>query len=648
MVMKNRKYLFFLLFWSVSNFAQDTLKYTMDEITIKSGFVLEPKQIIKIDEKKIEKSDASSVDELSKFIPSVKTQTNSRGESLYYIRGAGERQISLFFDGAPINIPWDNRIDLSLIPTEAIGEMTITKGIPSMIYGANTPAGVININSKEYSNENFRGKISTQFGQNDFQRYSGYWLNGNKNFSYLISASYKNTKGFNLPASYSDSANLSEQRINSYSKSINTYGKVTYNFNDFSNIGLSISYIDSKKGVPPETDVEQIRYWKYPEWKRLNINLNGVQQLEESKKSFLTYSFAWTKFNMQIDQYKDITFASIDDIERDRDQIFYGRLLFSRFVGDNHLIKLSSSGYTTVHKEDFLKSGYVEEIYSQNLYSIGGEYEFLQPTFSIIVGGSYDGMTTPSTGPHPAREPFFDYSLYSAFIYSFSPSLTTKFNIGRKTRFPTLRESYSGALGKFVINPDLKAESAFTTEISADYKYNFGSTNLSLFLTNLKDGIIKTKIAGGKSMRINKDEIRTYGIELTSSLSLFEKLNLNFNFTFMNSYAKNDDGEYKDTLDNRPNFIGSLIIDYSLLENLNLNTELIFKGKEYQFVYGKFQQMNEYLIWNLRVAYKFSFNDRTSIETYIRVNNILDKLYFNQWSLPEAGRQIWLGAGIEI
>ncbi|MBN1638226.1 MAG: TonB-dependent receptor [Ignavibacteriales bacterium] len=646
--MKTKILIICLFFVSVSIFAQDTLKYTLDEITIKSGLVLEPKQIIKINAKNIETSDATSIDELSKYIPSVKTQTNSRGETLYYIRGAGERQISLFFDGAPINIPWDNRIDLSLIPTEAIGEMSVTKGIPSMIYGANTPAGVININSKEYSGEEYKGKISTQFGQNDFQRYSGYWLNGNEKFSYLISASYKNSNGYNLPDSYSDSANLSEKRINSHSKSINTYGKVTYNINDFSNIGLSLSYIDSKKGVPPETDVEQIRYWKYPEWKRLNLNLNGVQQLEESKKSSLTYSFAWTKFNMQIDQYDDITFSNIDNIERDRDQIYYGRIIFTKFFDNNHLMKLSTSGYTTIHKEDFLDSGYIEDKYSQNLYSIGGEYEFLQPTYSVIIGGSYDGMSTPSTGPHPEREPFSDYSIYSAFIYSFSPSLTTKFNIGRKTRFPTLRESYSGALGKFVINPDLKAENAFTTEISAEYKHTLGNTNIAVFLTNMKDGIVKTKIAGGKSMRINKDEIRTYGIELTSSLTVLENLNVNFNFTFINSYAKNTEGQYKDTLDNRPNFLGSLLIDYMLFENLNVNSEIIFKGKEYQFVYDKFQEMGAYLIWNFRLAYKFNLNKKFSFETYIRLNNILDKIYFNQWSLPEPGRQIWIGVGVEI
>ncbi|MBN2572819.1 MAG: TonB-dependent receptor plug domain-containing protein [Ignavibacteriales bacterium] len=641
---------FFITFFVLSKltFTQDTLKYVLDEITIKSGLVLEAKQVIKIDSRNIEKSDASSVDELAIYIPSVKIQTNSRGENLYYIRGAGERQIALFFDGAPINVPWDNRIDLSLIPTEAIGEMTITKGIPSMIYGANTPAGVVNIQSKEYCDEMSKGKISTQFGQNNFQRYSGYWLDGNKNFSYLLSTSYKNTKGYNLPVSYSDSNNLSQQRINSYSKSINTFGKVTYNFTNFSNLGLSISYIDSKKGVPPETDVEQIRYWKYPDWKKLGINLNGVQELEKDKNSFLTYSFSFTKFNMQIDQYADITFSNIDDIERDNDYIYYGRLIYTKLFGVNHLFKFSGSGYTTTHKEDFLSSSYIEDKYSQNLYSVGCEYEFIQPTYSIILGGSFDGVSTPSTGPHPAREPFSDYSAYSAFVYSFSPSFSTKFNIGRKTRFPTLRESYSGALGKFVINPDLKAENALTTEISADYKYSLGKTNLSVFLTYLKDGIIKTKIAGGKSMRINKDNIRTFGIELTTSLTPFENLYCNVNLTLMNTYAKNNEGEYKDTLDNRPDFLGAIIVDYYFLNGFNINTELTFKGNEYQYVYDKFKKMNSYILLNLRLSYKFKLDNSKSLEAFIRFNNIFDKLYFHQWSLPEAGRQIWFGASLDF
>jgi len=33
---------------------------------------------------------------------------------------------------------------------------------------------------------------------------------------------------------------------------------------------------------------------------------------------------------------------------------------------------------------------------------------------------------------------------------------------------------------------------------------------------------------------------------------------------------------------------------------------------------------------------------------FARMNNIFDKLYYTQWSLPEAGRQFWGGITAEF
>ena len=178
---------------------KDSVKtYKLDEITVKAGMLSEPEMITQINTLEIEKSDAAALSGLGKFIPSVKLQTNSRGESLFYLRGSGERQLSLFFDGVPLNIPWDNRIDLSLIPTDAVGELSLTRGIPSIIYGANTLAGVVNVYSRETKTPGGSGKLSLQFGENNFQKYSGFVLGSKNDYSYLLSLSYKKTDGYSL------------------------------------------------------------------------------------------------------------------------------------------------------------------------------------------------------------------------------------------------------------------------------------------------------------------------------------------------------------------------------------------------------------------------------------------------------------------
>ena len=133
----------FLFYSLIPAQKKDTIKtYDLTEITVQAGITIEPKPITKFDQKFLASFDGRSVFEAGYFMPSIKPQTNSRGESLFYIRGSNERQLGLFFDGALINIPWDNRIDLSLLPTTSLSELQIIKGIPSVTYGANQIAGV--------------------------------------------------------------------------------------------------------------------------------------------------------------------------------------------------------------------------------------------------------------------------------------------------------------------------------------------------------------------------------------------------------------------------------------------------------------------------------------------------------------------------
>lgn len=657
----NKFFLLFLYSLFSSNFyyaqAIDSVKhYYLKEITVKGGLILEAKTVTEINIKEIEKSDAGTISELAKYIPSVKLQTNSRGESLFYLRGSGERQIALFFDGVPMNIPWDNRIDLSLIPTGAIGDLNVTKGIPSIIYGANTLAGVVNINSKEYSENSNNAKVAVQMGENNFQKYSGFWLDGSDDYSYMVSMSYKKTDGYNLPDSYDNPAtNPSSLRINSNSIHFNSFARFNYKFSNTSNIGASFSYIDSKKGVPPETDVESPRYWKYPLWRKLTLTLNGTHRFGECQNSILAYSFSGSQFDMQIDQYKDITFTDFDDIEKDDDLILYGRINFTQLFNLNSLLKFSLSGYTTTHKEKYLATNFKEElIYSQNVFSAGAEYEYIQGSYTAIFGASIDGSATPKTGDKPSNDAMYDYSINSSLVYSLSNVLSAQMNFGRKTRFPTLRESFSGALGKFLINPDLKAEVANTGELGFSYQFNGGKTDLNFFLTYLKDGIVRAVVQGDdgkkKYKRINEDEIRTYGVELYTHYDLTNDLSANFNFTYLNSYAKNDDGEFIDTLEYKPNFVAGLTLDYAFGGGFNSVIEINYVGKEFGLQGGNeyFRKLPDYLLSNVRFSYEFGLSGNLKLQVFIRVNNIFDKLYYTQWSLPEAGRQFWGGITAEF
>lgn len=632
--------------------ASDSIKtYDLEEITIKSGLVLEPRSITLIEPKQIEKSDAGSVMEIGRFIPSLKTQNNSRGESLFYLRGSSERQLTLFFDGVPLNIPWDQRIDLSLVPTDAVGELSVTRGIPSVVYGPNTIAGVLNIYSKSYSGSS--AKLSAQLGENGNQLYSGYLSGGSDKISYLLSGSYRSRDSYNLPESFSSLDNPGSTRINSYLKSLSLFAKADYNYSEFSNISISANVIDSEKGVPPEIDVSRPRYWQYPEWQKYGLLVNGTHSFNSGLRSLLSYSFSAYRFNMEINQFTDASYSEIDEIEKNRDLVLYGRLIFTKFLSTNSLVKISGSILNTTHDEEFLSTGFSTNTYSQNLFSAGAEYEYIKSNITAIAGISIDGSDITNAEGGESVDPIFDYGLNASLIFGITDEAGLQINAGRKTRFPSLRESFSTGLGRFVINPDLKPENAISAEIGMTYNAAKFKSNLNFFGILMNDGIVRETVTDGseiKFMRVNKEEIRSLGAEFDTYFDISSAFGLNFNITYMSSFAKNEEGEFKDTLEYKPNLIAGLNLDIDITNKLNLVAEFNYVGKEYGLQEGElyFQELPEYLITNLRLNYNFSLSESLNLNAYLRINNLFDKLYYTQWGLPEAGRQFFIGASLYL
>jgi len=425
------------------------------------------------------------------------------------------------------------------------------------------------------------------------------------------------------------------------------FGKVSYKFNDVFKSGLVVSYITSEKGVPPEIDVSKPRYWQYPKWKNFTVGNSGQIDFN-GNKSFLYYSLSFNQFKMQINQYKNNLFNNIDDIEKNDDNTFRFRLIYTNILSENSLLKAGLNGHLFQHREKFLSGNYVEQTYTENIISGGIEYELINDDYVLSFGGGIDYIETPKTGDKPPKESVTDYAVNAAFVYSLDENLSVRINGGRKTRFPTLRETFSGALGRFVPNPSLKAESVNSGELSVSYKSGSLNADASLFLSFLKDGIVRISLPQKQFQRVNKDEIRTYGLELVSKYYCGNFSTI-FSITFLSARAKNKSGEFADTLEYRPEVNGILGFDYSITKDLNAVLEFEYIGKEYGLKEGTtgYQRLPDYLLTNLRLSYNIGIG-ASNLEIFIRFNNLFDRLYYTQFGLPEAGRQIFAGANFQF
>ena len=107
--------------------------------------------------------------------------------------------------------------------------------------------------------------------------------------------------------------------------------------------------------------------------------------------------------------------------------------------------------------------------FRQRLYSLGLEVE--QPLFSnpeadatfsdlrLTAGGALDRASTPETGGREPRDPITEWGArLGASAEFWGGEGRLHMGVSRRVRFPSLRELYSGALGRFVPNPDLEPE----------------------------------------------------------------------------------------------------------------------------------------------------------------------------------------------
>jgi len=380
------------------------------------------------------------------------------------------------------------------------------------------------------------------------------------------------------------------------------------------------------------------------------LNINGEFYPTKENTSKIVFSFSGTYFKTQINQFNDISYSSLDDIEKGKDVTYNGRIVYSSLITDNALLKLSMSGYTTTHTENILSQNYKENIYRQNVLSTNGELEIFLAKTTLVFGAAYDISSTPKTGDKQQKDSITDYGLNFGLVHSFNKKQSVHFSVGRKTRFPTLRETFSGALGRFVPNPQLKAESAVTSEGGFRVLFNSGDADISLFYTNLSDGIVRATLPGRQFKRINKNAVKTYGIETVTRYRFTKKIKTSFNFTFLDSKAKTKAGEFTDTLEYKPQIISSLDISYFPTKKIQTNLEFIYTGIQFGLKEGNlyFQRLPNYLIINLRFAYNFKMGNNYDVELYVRANNIFDKLYFSQWGLPESGSEFWGGIKINL
>ena len=478
-----------------------------------------------------------------------------------------------------------------------------------------------------------------------------------------VSLGYNNRNGVSLPSDanvpYNQrSANV---RTNTDRELFNLFAQVSHDFANGVELGLSYLLMDGRYGIAPESHIDPsdggIRYWRYPTWNNNMLVLNGLFPLGQQT---IIKGAAWGNWYKQdISSFTSADYTTLEEQQQDQDRTFGTRFSLIHPVGDGELI-VALNGFTSEHEELVLEADSTNEIvnalgthpdtFSQWTYSVGVEYGIrFQEMYKLTLGSSFDGISTPKTGDKPALDPFLDYGLNAGLQVRLENAWRVRGAIGRKVRFPTMRELFGVALNRFLLNPDLRAESSFVTELGIARDGEQFSGEIIGFYQRTFDTIDQRVVAPADTplrQRINLEGSRVWGIESVFTAKPHAYWTLDGHLTWMNPRAF-EEGQTV-FLTEKPELLGGISVLYNRSTGLSFSSEAFYTGRAYGLSEAnEFLKLNTSLVLDAKVSYRFLAGSVFG-EWFVRVDNVFDTTTLPQLGLPGAGRLLVSGLNLSF
>ncbi len=464
-----------------------------------------------------------TLDEVLRRTPFVGVRENSRGEAEITIRGSESRQVAVLLDGIPLTLSWDSRTDPSLIPLTGARSLVLVRGLHSVMYGPNVLGGVVEVGLTDAvpslevpSQVRFRAGID-HLGGSALGAVGGHTatLEGGI-LQVRAGAGFRDRSGFALPGGLRDTLTRdSDLRANSDLRHYDGFLAGRYLADGGQWLRFSASGYTAERGVPPELHVVEPRLWRYPEVSRLlaAASAGTGQRRTPFGLGDVEASLGLDLGHTDTESFTSAAYDVLDGTEAGDDRTLTARLLADHLLGGHGILRGAFTFSEVNHDERVPPDP--EATYRQRLWSLGSEVALSLPgTARLDVGLVWDGADTPETGGRPALGRLDAWGgRLGVSTLALEERLRLHASLNRRSRFPALRELYSGALGRFIPNPNLKPETLVSVEAGATA--DVGPWNLQAvgFQNRLFDAVARVT-ENRMFRRINREEIRSTGMEL--------------------------------------------------------------------------------------------------------------------------------------
>ncbi|VTR68467.1 TonB-dependent receptor [Desulfosarcina cetonica] len=652
--------------------AQETVEgqvFTLGEVVVTAdgSAATSATTVTEVSSEEITAKGASTIAEALTFLPGVVVRNTGKGEAHVSVRGFEQGQVKVLIDGVPARESYFGTVDLSMLPADAISKITITKGASSVLYGANTMGGVINIITKKGTAVP-QTAFTAAFGD---YRTAHYALNhgGSKGaINYWLSGGYQTSDGYRLSNDFDpDDPEVGEassyhedggkRDLSDYRKKSLDF-KVGYDPGGDSSLYLSFDYVDDQRGMP----VFYNRYWSYDHWRQWQANLVGEHRFADllKVKTRLFYvshndgikDVSWDAEHATNPRRKWFEESYYDDfsvggeIQTTSTLTDWNTLRFAlHYLEDNH----KEANYLTADCMD-VRSGAesvgwtAEDEYEARTYSLAVEDEIaLFNRLSIVLGLSYDTFEPTQTADQPEPGKMDTFNPQIGLVFDLTDATRLHASVGKKTRFPSLKELYSEYGGG---NPDLDPERAIAYEIGASHRFSERlTTEVSLFYNDIDD-LIDTKRIDGNNVYININEAIIYGAEAVVRLRLTDDFNAELNYTYMETQDRaNNDRD----LEARPRHRFNLALAYRFAFGLTANLQASYVQRQFWESANTYEweKLPDYLLVNAKLTQRLKTIGGLGSEIFFQAANVLDKDYY-ETNGPEPGFNFLAGITLRL
>lgn len=670
----------------------DTVRYSLEEISVETTRPVIASGGAAAVELSLDSAavlPSPTLDEVLRDMPAVRVRRNSRGEVQPSLRGMEERQIAVLLDGVPITIGWDNRTDLSVVPLTAASEVRLVRGLSSVLAGPNALGGVVevDITTGRFPDREpefpirLRGAVDHTGAVASSGEATHLWGRGEGGLWLRYGGGYREREGAALASGLPSVAQAGDPDLLLNSDLEHGDGFLALRWQDPGGGGDWVSFSGSgfaaERGVVPELHLlggvdPEPRYWRIPrQWRAMGALSAGTGWDETPwGHGDLELSVGLDVQYVEIDAFESTAFASRASGETGDDRTLSFRLLGDHTLGPGTL----RGGFTfadTRHEE--VLAGQGPSLYRQRLWSLGLETEQpLDPGGEgalgdprLTFGASVDGAATPETGDAPRRPAIWGWGArVVAQTEAADGRVALHGGLSRKVRFPSLRELFSGALGRFEPDPDLEALRLWVAEAGATLRAGGsggedaamgrsgaatganGQVQATLFQQRLLGSIVRAVLPDGRFQRQNRGETRATGLELVAS-GRVGGVRVRGDLTLQRVRLLDDGSEgARERPEYQPEVVAGAGVRAPLPVGFRGRVEAEFLGRQYgaNVRTGEFEPIEPTLYLEAGLSRRFSEapGGLPPLTLSLAAENVTDRVIYDQLGLPRPGRTVRL------